>query len=70
MAKPKTLRPTSVRDGNHGRVGRWEVTDGVVEADRRGVYLGVEVGLIVDPAELADAIKAATLYHVNVKETE
>lgn len=69
MAKAKTLKPTTVRNSNHGRVARWVIADGMVEADRRGVYLGVELGYLADVEELGAAVMAAHRYHLNVKET-
>lgn len=68
MAKAKTLKPTTVRNSNHGRVARWVIADGMVEADRRGVYLGVELGYLADVEELGLALKAAHLYYLNAKE--
>lgn len=68
MAKAKTLKPTTVRNSNHGRVARWAVADGMVEACHRGVYLVVEFGYLDDVEELGAALKAAHLYHLNAKE--
>ena len=68
MAKAKTLKPTSVRNSDHGRIARWVIADGMVEADRRGVYLGVEYGYLFDVEELGAAVTAAHRYHLNVKE--
>lgn len=72
MAKAKTLKPTSVHNSvsnSRGRVARWDVADGVVEADRLGVFIEVESGYLADVEELELAIKAAHLYYLNVKET-
>ena len=69
MAKAKTLRPTTVRNSDHGRIARWVIADGVVEADRREVYLAVDIGHLEDVEELGLALKAAHLYYLNVKET-
>lgn len=69
MAKAKTLKPTLVREDTHGRIARWVIADGVVEADRRGVHLGVDIGQLEDVEELGLALKAAHLYYLNVKET-
>ena len=68
MAKAKTLKPTTVRNSDHGRIARWVVADGVVEADRRDVYLAVDIGHLEDVEELGLALKAAHLYHLNAKE--
>lgn len=69
MAKAKTLKPSTVVESARGRVARWSVADGIVEADQRGVYLDVEVGHLTDVEELGLALKAAHLYYLNVKET-
>lgn len=69
MAKAKTLKPTTVVESARGRVARWDVADGMVKADAVGVYLDVEYGLLADVEELGLALKAAHLYHLNVKET-
>lgn len=69
MAKAKTLKPTHVLESTRGRIARWVIADGMVEADRRGVYLGVELGYLADVEELGLALKAAHIYHRNVKET-
>lgn len=68
MAKAKTLKPTTVRNSDHGRIARWVIADGVVEADRREVYLAVDIGHLEDVEELGLALKAAHLYHLNAKE--
>lgn len=69
MAKAKTLKPTTVRNSDHGRVARWVIADGMVKADAGGVYLGVEFGYLADVEELGAAVMAAHRYHLNVKET-
>lgn len=69
MAKAKTLKPTTVVESARGRVARWDVADGIVGADRRGVHLNVEVGHLNDVEELGLALNAAHRYHLNVKET-
>lgn len=69
MAKVKTLKPTWVRDSDHGRIARWVIADGIVEACRRGVHIGVELGYLSDVEELGAALKAAHRYYLNVKET-
>ena len=69
MAKAKTLKPSTVVESARGRVARWVIADGVVEADAGGVYLGVEFGYLSDVEELGLALKAAHLYYLNVKET-
>lgn len=69
MAKAKTLKPTMFREfATHGRIARWDIADGVVEADRRGVHLGVDIGRLEDVEELGAALKAAHRYYLNVKE--
>lgn len=68
MAKAKTLKPSTVVESARGRVARWDVADGIVGADRRGVYLDVEYGMLADVEELGLALKAAHLYHLNAKE--
>ena len=68
MAKAKTLKPTRVRNSDHGRIARWVIADGAVEADRRGVNICVEVGYLADVEELGLAIKSAHRYYLNVKE--
>ena len=68
MAKAKTLKPTTVVESARGRVARWALADGVVEADHRGVHIGVDIGQLEDVEELGLALKAAHRYHLNVKE--
>lgn len=68
MAKAKTIKPTMFREDTHGRIARWVIADGVVEADRRGVHLGVDIGRLEDVEELGSVLKAAHRYYLNVKE--
>lgn len=68
MAKAKTLKPTSIKVLPLCRIARWDVADGFIEADHVGVYVNVEVGYLADVEELGAALKAANLYHLNVKE--